>query len=136
LAQLIDSSVLIGMERRGLQVEQIGEVTQDSDGAISSITASELLVGVFRSDSPERRQNRETFVQAVIDAFPVVPFEIQAARAHARLSADLLAGGHSVAAHDLMIAATALNLGYAVLTENARDFARVPGLAVERPNWP
>jgi hypothetical protein len=49
------------------------------------------------------------------------------ARTHARLWAQL-AAGTPVGAHDLLIAATALAHGYAVLTDDPRDFGRVPGL--------
>ncbi len=41
-----------------------------------------------------------------------------------------------IALHDLIIAATALANGYGVLTENVRDFIRVPGLEVRQPTWP
>ena len=40
-----------------------------------------------------------------------------------------------IGAHDLQIAATALAWGYAVLTDNLRDFHRVPGLEVRQPIW-
>jgi tRNA(fMet)-specific endonuclease VapC len=136
MAQLIDSSVLIAMERRGLQIDQIDHISRDPDGFVASITASELLVGVFRSDTAERRENREKFVEDVLRAFTVISFDLEGARRHARLTADLSASGVTIGSHDLIIAATALDLGYSVLTENVRDFDRVPGLVVNRPSWP
>lgn len=135
MAQLIDSSVFIAFERRGLSLDQLPNVAQDTEAALSSITASELLVGVFRSDSRERREAREAFVEGVLDSFPLVPFEVEAARTHAGLSAQLAATGTKIDAHDLLIAATALAFGYGVLTENQRDFERVPGLVVRQPAW-
>lgn len=38
--------------------------------------------------------------------------------------------------HDLIIGATALANGYAILTENVGGLSRVPGLEVRRPSWP
>jgi predicted nucleic acid-binding protein len=54
------------------------------------------------------------------------------ARVHARLSADLAARGSPVGAHDLMIAATAIAVGYDVATRDERSFPRIPGLTVLR----
>ncbi|MBI3977029.1 MAG: hypothetical protein HY331_02475 [Chloroflexi bacterium] len=47
----------------------------------------------------------------------------------------LAATGQPVGAHDLLIGAAALAHGYTVLTENVRDFRRIPGLTVRQPNW-
>ena len=66
---------------------------------------------------------------------PVLPFDLLVARVHARVSAQLLDAGRLIGAHDLLIAATALAHGYAVLTQNLRDFRRVPGLDVRQPSW-
>ena len=43
--------------------------------------------------------------------------------------------GQTTGAHDLLIAATALAHGYGVMTDNIRDFERVPGLEVRQPDW-
>src|SRR6266508_3974262 len=112
MAQLVDSSVFIAFERRKLSLTQLPDVAQDTEAALSSITASELLVGVFRSDSRQRREPREAFVEGILDAFPVISFELQAARTHAALSAQLTMAGTRIDAHDLIIAATALTHGY------------------------
>jgi len=74
-------------------------------------------------------------VEAILERVPVLPFELRTARVHARTWAQLVSGGQSIGAHDLLIAATALAHGYAVLTQNRREFERVPGLVVRQPNW-
>jgi tRNA(fMet)-specific endonuclease VapC len=135
VAQLIDSSVFIALERRGQRLHDLAAVVPDEPLALASITASELLAGVHRADSPERRLRREAFVEAVLERVPVLPFELRTARVHARIWAQLVSGGRSIGAHDLLIAATALAHGYAVLTQNRREFERVPGLVVRQPNW-
>jgi predicted nucleic acid-binding protein len=86
---------------------------------------------VHRASTPEIRFRRDRFVEAILDRFPIVEFGLEAARVHARLWAELASGGHSVGAHDLLIAATAISIDYQVATTNARDFQRVPGLQVQ-----
>jgi tRNA(fMet)-specific endonuclease VapC len=135
VAQLVDSSIVIGLERRGRELKELFSAAPDEALAIASITASELLVGAFRADTSERRQRRLAFVESVFERIPVVPFDLRAARVHAHVLADLTASGRVIGPNDLLIAATALAEGCAVLTENIREFERVPGLIVRRPLW-
>lgn len=135
MAVLIDTSVVIAVERRGLPPEDAIAVVGTEDAAMASITASELLIGVHRADSPARRLRREAFVEAILAALPVIAFDLRIARVYAQLSAQLAAAGQPIGAHDLLIAATALADGSAVLTLNMRDFRRVPGLVVRQPDW-
>jgi tRNA(fMet)-specific endonuclease VapC len=97
--------------------------------AIAAITASELLHGVHRA-SPEHQARREAFVEAVLVAFPPMPFGLLAARAHARIWAELAAAGQDVGAHDRLVAATAVTAGWRVGTANTRHFDRIEGLDV------
>lgn len=135
MARLIDSSVFITLERRGQRLSALIQATSDEPMALASITASELLVGVVRADSPARQLRRETFVESILATVPVLAFDLRVARIHAQVSAQLVSAGQRTGEHDLLIAATALAYGYAVLTENVRDFQRVPGLVVQQPNW-
>jgi predicted nucleic acid-binding protein len=132
VAVLIDSSILVRGERAGLTVASlIGEVVAaDEPAAIAAITASELLVGAMRARTEEQRVRRQAFVDGILSAAPVLPFDLQAARVHARLTAYLQETGTPVGSHDLLIGATAIAHGYAVLTENVREFRRLPGLEV------
>lgn len=116
----------------------MGILLEDSPNerfALSSVPASELLVGVRRTALGERQRRRAAFVASVLSEMTVLPFDLVAARVHAGLLADLLAVGRPIGASDLFIAATALAHGYDVLTFNVREFARVPGLVVHRPEW-
>jgi predicted nucleic acid-binding protein len=134
MARLIDTSVLITLERRGLWLDAMA-LPVGEPVALASITISELLTAVHRADSPLRRQRREAFIEAVIDSVSVLPFDLPSARAHARIWAHLAAIGQPIGERDLLIAATALAHGYAVLTENTRDFGRVPELVCHPPPW-
>ena len=135
MAQLIDTTVFITLERRGLALGALAGAIPDEPLALASITAAELLAGVYRADSPGRRARRAAFVEAILEAIPTVPFDLRAARVYASLWAELAAAGRPIGAHDLLVAATALAHGYAVVTENPRHFHVVPGLSVRTPRW-
>ena len=133
---MIDTSVFITLERRGQPIASLTATTSDEPVALAAITASELLTGVLRADSPRRRALREAFVEAILDTLPVVPVDLRVARLHAQIWSHLLDSGQVIGAHDMLIAATAVAHGYSVLTDNVREFQRVPGLEVRRPTWP
>ena len=135
MAQLIDTSVLISMERQRRPFSDLTTAASNEPMALAAITASELLVGVLRSDSPQRRLRGEAFVEAVLESIPVLPFDLRVARIHAEIWAVLAATGQGIGSNDTMIAATALAHGHVVLTDNIRDFNRVPGLEVRQPDW-
>jgi predicted nucleic acid-binding protein len=135
VARLIDASVLIGLEWRGEPLAKLALLTAGDLSAMASITASEILVGVHRANSAQIRAARETYVEAIIRRIPIVPFTLEEARVHARLSADLRSAGVSIGSYDQVVAATALRHGFSVFTDNIAEFERVPGLHVERPDW-
>ena len=128
MGTLVDTSVLIRLDRAGAQeLPGLGQET-----GIAAITASELLHGVHRADLVHRGR-RSAFVESVLRAFPVLPFDLATARVHARLWADLATAGRTIGAHDLLIAATAVTLGWSVMTWNGAEFRQVPGLEVREP---
>ena len=98
--------------------------------AISIVTVSELLMGVHRADTEARKLRRSAFVEAIIREIPSIEFNMKSVRIHAELYAYLAHSGQLIGAHDLIIAATALAWGHALLTANEREFRRVPGLEV------
>jgi tRNA(fMet)-specific endonuclease VapC len=127
---LIDSSILIDAERGSLDLEQLLAKAGDTELAISSVTASELLHGIYRASKKTQRARREVYVERLLEVWPVLPFDLTAARLHARLWAELAAKGISIGAHDLMIAAIALANGLALVTRDRRSFPKIPGLQV------
>jgi tRNA(fMet)-specific endonuclease VapC len=127
LAVLIDTSVLVNAERRGLSLER---AVGDEERAISAITASELLHGVHRAADEHVRARREAFVEHLISSMEPLPITTPVARAHAGIWANLERRGELIGAHDLWIAATAVSHGMGVATANADEFERIPGLTV------
>ena len=140
MGTLLDTTVFIDLERAARRLRPAGAMAEvsarledqlepDEEVGIAAITASELLHGVHRA-SPEHRARREAFVEAVLAAFPPLPFGLLAARAHARIWAELAAAGQDVGAHDRLVAATAITAGWRVGTANLRHFGRIAGLEV------
>ena len=129
---VIDSSVLIAAERKKLDLDRVLRDYGDEPVAISTMTASELLHGVHRATEPARRAQREAFVEKLLASLSLIPFDLIVARVHARLSAELAAKGSTVGAHDLLIGATALTVGYDVATRDERSFPKIPGLTLLR----
>ncbi len=129
---ILDTSVLIAIERRSIEMRRLAAGREDEPFGIAAITAAELLHGVHRADSEKRRLAREAFVEKALSLFPVYPFDLNAGRIYARIWADLARRGTRIEAHDLMIASTAICLGFSVVTADIRDFGRIRGLSVER----
>jgi predicted nucleic acid-binding protein len=129
VGSLIDSSVIVAADRGHLDWQKVVADLSSEPTAISAITAAELLQGVERAD-PKHRPRREKFVEEVLAATPVLAFDVVAARVHARMAANLLSKGEVIGAHDLLIAATAVRIGYRVVTRDVRSFPRIPGLDV------
>ena len=131
MALLLDASILIEHERDRLDLETRIEGRGAEDLFVSVITASELLHGVHRARDAATRSRRASWVEAVIERFPLLPLNLASARAHARLWAGLAAEGRLIGPNDLWLAATALSRGLTLVTANRRELERVPGLALE-----
>jgi predicted nucleic acid-binding protein len=129
---LIDSSVLIAVQRGRLDPGRLDGDDEDEPVALAAISASELLHGVHRVRGAVARTRAERFVEHVLASVPVVAFDLDIARVHARLDADLASRGAAVGDADLMIAATAVWLDYRVATRDLRSFPRIEGLQVVR----
>ncbi len=132
MALLIDTDVLIALERRDAEAEEIEAALGDEERAISVVTVSELLHGARRASS-ERRARRAAFVEHLLAEIDAIPVTSRVARTHAEIWTDLVQRGEVIGAHDLWIAATALAHGFGVATGNRRRFGRVPGLRVVGP---
>jgi len=129
---IFDTSVLIAIERSSLNTDRLIEGREDEPFGISVITVSELLHGVHRADSEKRRLKRESYVEKIIENFPIYLFDLSVARIYARVWANLAKKGINIGAHDLIIAATAISLGFSVITSDMRDYGKITGVKVEQ----
>ena len=96
---------------------------------VSSITASELHYGVARTGSARNAQALRQFLASL----EVADFDGAAAEVAGRVRAWLAAQGTPIGPYDSLIAAHAQALGVTLVTNNTREFERVPGLSLA--NW-
>lgn len=128
---ILDTSVIIEAERGRLDFKKFTAGREAQSFGISVITVAELLHGVHRADTEARRMRRSAFVEKVIDTLPIYPFDLQRVRIYAAVWAQLQQQGLPIGAHDMIIGATAISLGFSVATFNPRHFSRIPGLKLE-----
>jgi len=103
-----------------------GEIEID----ISVVTVVELTHGIQRAKPEEWRRHRQAFVDELIRDVPVHPVTVETAKLAGRIEGEQAEQGVGIAFEDLLIAATALQLGFGVATGNVRHFEHVPGLNI------
>lgn len=100
------------------------------DILVSSITFAELMYGIAKSRF--QRQNQRA-ARLFFAHFPILPFDQAAAEAYGQIRAGLETRGSPIGPLDTLIAAHAVSVGAVIVTNNTKEFSRVPGLGVE--NW-
>lgn len=95
---------------------------------VSSVVAYELAVGVAKSpDTARHRAQLDAFLASV----QVVPFEMRDAEESADIRAHLERLGSPIGPYDLLIAGLARCRNLVLVTHDAAEFGRVPGLQIE-----
>ena len=94
---------------------------------LSSVTVAELAFGVAKSGSARNQKALEQFLEPL----EIADFDLSAALVYGRLRAALEAAGTPIGPLDTQIAAHALALGVTLVSNNQREFSRVPGLRLE-----
>jgi predicted nucleic acid-binding protein len=134
---ILDSSILIAGERRGESVREILKRVQtkhgETESGLSAVTIVELTHGIYRAKSDADRGRRRAFTEELCRDIAVYPVTLEIAQLAGRVEGEQAARGVSIAFEDLLIGATALHVGYSVLTLNARHFQLIPGLSVVQP---
>jgi tRNA(fMet)-specific endonuclease VapC len=127
---LVDTNILSDLVRNphGAIARQIGRI---GEGLVctSIIVAAELRYGAAKRRSPRLSAQ----LAAILGGLEILPFEAPADEIYAALRAQLERTGNIIGANDLLIAAQALTLDLTLLTDNEREFSRVPRLRIE--NW-
>jgi predicted nucleic acid-binding protein len=131
---ILDSSILIAAERGGQTVRQILSDVRAAQGEIdiglSVVTIAELLHGAYRAGSEARRRERLEFIEELCRDVPLYPVTLEVVRLVGKIEGQEESKGVRISFEDLLIGATALNLGYSVVTHNVRHFRLIPGLSI------
>jgi predicted nucleic acid-binding protein len=129
---ILDTSTLIASERRGDSVEdillQVRTTHGESDVALSAVSAVELTHGIYRARTHADRERRRAFTEDIFHGLILHPVSLDIAQLAGRIEGEQAAIGISIAFEDLLIGATALHLGFDVVTLNVKHFRLIPGL--------
>ena len=129
MRRLLDTNVCIHLiRRRPPEVLRRFEDYEVGDVGVSSVTAAELHYGAEKSSRPEQNLGA---LGAFLVPLEVVAFGPEAAAAYGRVRETLEKAGTPIGPLDTLIAAHALSLSVALVTNNVREFSRVPGLHIE-----
>jgi predicted nucleic acid-binding protein len=97
---------------------------------LSAVGLTELVHGIYRAQTVEVRNRRDAFIRELLDDVDVAPYTKDTALLAGRLDGEQQSRGVTIPFADLLIGATALEVGYSLLTVNARHFRMIPGLSV------
>lgn len=127
---LLDTNIISDLIRNpsGLAARRIETVGAQAI-CTSIIVAAELRYGCAKKGSPKL----STRVRSVLQAIPVLALDIPADAQYGSIRAALEAAGLPIGGNDLLIAAQAMAMELTLVTDNTREFSRIPGLKVE--NW-
>ncbi len=131
---MLDSTAAVAAERQGKNARQLLETvareTGDEGIAISVVTILELAHGITRANTAERQERRQRFLDELLTGVPVQPVTVQIALRAGQIDGQSQARGIRIPLSDLLIGASALELGYRVGTANVRHFQLIPDLHV------
>lgn len=127
---LIDTDILIySLKGDRVVIDHLNR-TAGAAKAISVISYGELLYGAHKSSRPNDNLAR---VRRLGEVLPVINVSPAIIEAFGSLKARLEMDGRHLDDFDLVIAATAITLGYRLVTNNEKHFARIEGLEID--NW-
>lgn len=127
---LLDSDICIFAMKRRTPALLRRLDQRATTSAISVVAYGELAFGETMS---VRREEAAAHLAALLETLQVLPLPLEAARRYAEIRAELQRMGQPIGSNDLWIAAHALADDLTLVTNNEREFQRVPGLRVE--NW-
>ncbi len=127
---LLDSNILIASLKGHPKVRRHLEATPVSCLRLSAIVLGELTFGAEKSAHGERNRAR---LAELARRLELVGVDHDTIRSYATVRATLERQGKPIGANDTWIAAQALAIGATLVTDNEREFRRVPELTIE--NW-
>jgi tRNA(fMet)-specific endonuclease VapC len=130
MAYLIDTDIIINSIKGNQGVNQKIAELASIPKAISIITYGELLYGAKKFT---QREKNTSVVYRLAEILPIIGITRATMEAFTDLKAALDRKGERIEDFDLLIAATALNLNYVLVTNNTKHYKRIEGLQLE--NW-
>ena len=128
---MLDTNMCIYIiKRKPANVIERFRQTKISKVGISSITLSELEYGIVKSSKPD--QNRFALAQ-FLAPMEILPYGDEAAQQYGRIRAFLEKQGAPIGSLYMLIAAHALSIGCILVTNNEKEFNRIPNLNID--NW-
>ena len=128
---LLDTNICIYLiKQKPQKVLDKFQTLSISDVGISSITVAELEYGVAKSQ--QQQKNRTALLQFLLP-LEIVEFNQASAIIYGSIRSNLEIRGLIIGAMDMLIASHALSLGVTLITNNVREFSRIPTLLLE--NW-
>lgn len=125
---LLDTNVLIGCLRRNRKLAEAVETNgKGQDLAISAVTYGELMVGMFKNDTPRRR----AALHKVLAPMRILDFDETAATEFARIKSALETTGKVIGPYDMQVAAHAIAARRILVTHNRCEFSRIERLEFE-----
>jgi tRNA(fMet)-specific endonuclease VapC len=128
---LIDTNICIYiMNKRPPEVLRRFKEKKVGQVCISSITVSELQYGVTKSKLQKQNSRR---LDEFLTPFEILPYDEHASKFYGEIRSQLESQGSIIGPLDLLIAAHALSQNLVLITNNEKEFKRIPSLKVE--NW-
>ncbi len=128
---LLDTNICIYLrERRRPEVLRRFEAVAEGEAALSAITYGELVYGAEHSS---QREKAIAGVREILQLIPILDLPTKAAESYGVFRAALAAKGSMIGGNDLWIAAHAHAADLILVTNNEREFRRIPELRIE--NW-
>ena len=122
---ILDTNILIAYERGTIDRSALDE----DELAVASISIAEYRTGIELADTPERAAERARALATITSVVDVLDYTPATAAHHARLLASVRRSGTPRGAHDLIIAAHAVETSRLVLSRDARArFGELPGV--------
>ena len=128
---MLDTDICVYISRRNSpRISARFQACPEGSMVLSVVSYGELRLGAEKSD---RRKAALSELDIFTLAIPVLPMDRQVAEIYAKIRLDLQQRGQIIGANDLWIASHCLQLGLTLVTNNEREFSRIPNLTIE--NW-
>lgn len=131
LKYLLDTNICIYIaKQKPVHVFSRFEKLVIGEACISTVTYGELYYGAQKSQHPKKNM---TLLQELTSLLPALPIPTEAGKHYGQIRSKLEQMGTPIGNNDLWIAAHALSLNVILVTNNLKEFNRIPHLHLE--NW-